>query len=457
MFNDAFSYLDADVDSRVSIAGSNTFIKADDTVRIEAREEFVKTETIAKATSGFGGLGGATAQSTNLKSSIATIDTSRQSNIEANRVFVEAFGNKANNKANYIETLEADNDTIADLGLTAGEGVVTVGAEIVCAWGLICDGEGAVGDAFDTVRGFTGVEEITTTTADQGLPGPVATGNVNFNTDIKVPGGISPILRVNSAGEIVEIENIDVIAVDTAGNQSGLLGLGDTFAADEDIVVLDITNDIKGEISIISEGALTGASVFDFNTAFETVTIINAAKNDLFLNDIEVENQNKSLPPAITIRGGAGDVSQRVNNPGPPSTDIQVVTTTPFLPFKTFKYLLRSNASTSLIDIRNTNTATDDTVHASSIASAIRGPDGSETSIFDDGAGYDITLMGTIKNPGGLTSILNESGDICRSVRSRSRATTSSAARSRSRRRRAASGARRATSWTGCSCGNPSA
>ena len=230
-----------------------------------------------------------------MRDSTAEIEIDDGSQITANILEVEKRTDRADDD-NYVEFLEVDLDTLGDIVLEGLEGAATVVGEVICAWGLFCDAEGAVEGAFDTVRGFTGNSDTATTTSDQGLTGTTDVDDIDFNADVEIlSGAVSPELEIDATGRVVAADNV------TVRDSNGLLiSEGETITTNA-IVVDNIINDSPpGSINISSGGALTGNSVFTFNTAFDEVSIINHSTKTLIVKDIEVVNTSGGVP-TVTV------------------------------------------------------------------------------------------------------------------------------------------------------------
>jgi hypothetical protein len=180
------------------------------------------------------------------------------------------------------------------------------------------------------------------------------TNSVNFNANVTiVGGGGNPALTVDSTGTITRLTGI------TGTDGVNPIYLGDRVTSGKIILNAIANNGAQGSISLTSpEGATSGSSVIAFNTALGSVTIQNDSTNNLVVNSIEVFNATN--PPTITTSAGEDAQGNSLNK---------------------WTYSLSTNATTSGINITN-----------------------------DSPADTDITLAGSILNPGGITTIQNIGG-----------------------------------------------
>jgi hypothetical protein len=352
--NTATSDVEVNSDSQAHIAGGVT-ISAATSVTIQATVDSAQTHSLAHtATTGLTGSLYPTAD--NYKTVNAEVDVDPGSNITTVDLVVNAAA-PHDEADRYENTPTADAQTVAQ-AVTEVVGQVThtvceVVGQVVCLWGLICNPDTVCNtiteDVTKVVQVITGSQVQPVSNGSETI-----TNSVNFNANVTiVGGGGNPALTVDSTGTITRLTGI------TGTDGVNPIYLGDRVTSGKIILNAIANNGAQGSISLTSpEGATSGSSVIAFNTALGSVTIQNDSTNNLVVNSIEVFNATN--PPTITTSAGEDAQGNSLNK---------------------WTYSLSTNATTSGINITN-----------------------------DSPADTDITLAGSILNPGGITTIQNIGG-----------------------------------------------
>lgn len=278
--------------------GSGSSILAPKKISMIARQDSIISRARA-ATDTTGVQGALTSTADNNQTANSTVRTQAGTSLETRDLYILANSPK-NQFGGFIKDAKADAETLTYYV----KEIIGYACRTIFGWlgvsEYICDPIEAL------------VEHITASPVDTYTPGSKNVNNlVDFNSNVKLIGGGSPELIVDTSGAVIKAEGITY-----------------TNLADR-IIVNDIINTSNNKIFIRSvNDSVIGNANFNINNAFESVKITNNSTKDMVINDIEVINKNQ-VDPLISI----GDETSG------------------------FNYSVNTNANASLVDIRNTNLA----------------------------------------------------------------------------------------------------
>ena len=323
--NSSKATADADLKAAALVfLGQGASIEAPVSISMVARQDSLISRARAK-TDTTGVQGALTSTADNEQQATSTVRTMTGSQLTTRDLYVLADSPKYQTNG-YIKRAEADAETLTYYV----KEIVGYACRTIFGWlGL----DKVICDPIEEL-----VEYVTASPVDTYTPGNKVVDNlIDFNSTVTIDGAESPELVVDASGNVIRA-----------------VGVTYQNLADR-IIVDDIVNTAVGRIFIRSVyDAVIGNAIFNVNNAFDSVTITNNSAKDLIINDIIVINKNQSTP-IISI----GDETSN------------------------FNYTVNTNATGSLVDIRNNNAAN----------------------------AY-INLNGRIENDLGITRIYNAGGDI---------------------------------------------